>query len=78
MIHINPMTLGDEDFLHRARSTCRHKAAYVTRAEIRTFLRRNSLSGSIYKCQICGYYHHTTYARPESKAFSKRLRSLLA
>ena len=71
------MTLGDEDFVARARSTCAHKAAYSTRAELRTFLRDHDYKGSIYKCPFCNHYHHTTYDRCRNKAFSKRLQSLL-
>lgn len=71
------MTLGDEDFLTRARSTCEHKAAYSTRAEGKTFLRNHGYTGFLYKCPFCHHYHHTTYDRYRAKAFSKRLRILL-
>ena len=72
------MTLGDEEFLARARSTCTHKAAYVSRAEGKTFLRNHGYAGSLYKCAICNHYHHTKYDRCRAKAFSKRLKGLLA
>lgn len=72
------MSLGDEEFLARARSTCEHKAAYVTRAEGRTFLRNHGYTGSLYKCAFCNHYHHTKYDRCRAKAFSKRLRGLLS
>jgi len=72
------MSLGDEEFLARARSTCAHKAAYVTRAEGKTFLRNHGYTGSLYKCAFCNHYHHTKYDRCRAKAFSKRLKSLLS
>ena len=71
------MSLGDEEFLARARSTCAHKAAYSTRAEGKTFLRNNGFTGTIYKCPFCDHYHHTTYDRCRAKQFNKRLRGLL-
>lgn len=77
MNHVNPLKLGDEEFLARARSTCAHKAAYTTRAEAKTFLRNNGFKGTVYKCLFCGHYHHTTYDRCRAKQFSKRLRQLL-
>ena len=71
------MQLGDEDFLTRARSSCTHKAAYSTRAEITTYLRNRDFPGTIYKCPFCNQYHHTTYDRCRSKAFTKRVRRLI-
>ena len=77
MNHVDPLTLGDEEFLARARSTCAHKAAYTSRAEARTFLRNNGFNGTVYKCPFCDHYHHTTYDRCRAKQFNKRLRQLL-
>ena len=71
------MTLSDEDFLARARISCTEKAAFASRAELKTNLRNHDYTGTIYKCPFCGYFHHTTYDRHRSKAFSRRLRSLL-
>ena len=71
------MTLSDEEFLARARATCTEKAAWDTRAMLVTYLRMHDYKGTPYKCPICGYYHHTKYSKCRSKAFAKRLKSLL-
>ena len=77
MIHIDPMTLGDEEFLSRARGMCREKVHYVNRNEAHTAQRRRGFNNHVYKCSICGYYHVTSYTKCRAKAFQKRLRSLL-
>lgn len=77
MIHIDPMTLADDEFITRARGMCSEKAAYVNRKEARAFLARRGLRGMVYKCPFCNHYHHTTYTPCKGKAFQKRLRSLL-
>ena len=77
MTHTDPMTLGDEAFLSRARHMCESKAAYISRREARTFLSKHDYPGEVYKCALCGHYHHTTYCSRRSKAFAKRLKNCL-
>lgn len=75
--HTDPLDLPDEDFLARAQHMCSTKAAYVTRTEAVTFNRRHGYAAHTYLCPWCGHWHHTTYDRARSKAFTRRLKRLL-
>lgn len=77
LTHKDPLSLADADFLARAQTMCRSKAAYVTRAEAVTFVRRNNYNGSPYRCPWCDHWHVTSYDRARAKAFRRRLSRLL-
>lgn len=65
--------LSDEEFLQRAVAMCPTKAAYVTRAEAATLLRRKGFPGTPYKCPNCEFWHTTTFDKRETRVFSRRL-----
>ena len=77
MDRIDPFTLGDDEFVSRARGMCREKAIYVNRVAAKTQQRRHGFNNHIYKCAICGHYHLTSYPKARAKAFNRRLRRLL-
>lgn len=72
-----PQTLSDAAFLDRARSICATKAAFTTRSEAKTFVRRRSYTGEPYLCPWCDLWHITTHDRARAKDFRRRLRRLM-
>ena len=71
------MTSDDRTFLHCAKSACEHKAAYVSRSEAQTALRRGSFRGKPYRCPFCGYWHNHTRNAAYSRDFTRRLSRLV-
>jgi len=69
--------LSDAQFLARAKAVCTCKAAYTTRTEAATFVRRRGYTGEPYLCPWCQLWHLTTYDRARAKAFRRRLKRLL-
>ena len=76
-VHTNPMDLDDGAFLAKARHICSTKAAYTTRAEANTLVKRAGLLATPYLCPWCNHYHLTSYDRARAKAFNRRLKRLL-
>lgn len=68
---------SDSDFLARSRHICATKAAYNTRPEAVTFMRRRQYTGTPYACPWCGFWHITTYDRARARAFTRRLKRLM-
>lgn len=77
MIHLNPLSLSDADFLAKAEAMCATKAAYTTRPEAVTFAKRHGFPLSPYRCPWCQHWHLTSYDRARAKAFTRRLKRLL-
>ena len=73
----DPQLLSDAAFLDRARSICRTKAAFTTRSEAKTFVRRRGYTGDPYLCPWCQLWHITTHDRASARSFTRRLRRLL-
>jgi len=71
------MDLDDGAFLAKARHICSTKAAYTTRAEANTLVKRAGLLATPYLCPWCNHYHLTSYDRARAKAFNRRLKRLL-
>lgn len=76
-LHTDPLELSDQDFLAKAEEMCAGKALYTTRPEAVTFAKRRGYSVTPYACPWCGHWHHTSYDRARSKAFTRRLKRLL-
>jgi hypothetical protein len=72
-----PQQLSDAAFLDRARSICTTKAAFTTRTEAKTFVRRRGYTGEPYLCPWCEHWHITTHDRARAKAFRRRLKRLM-
>lgn len=77
VLHVDPFSLSDADFLAKAQSMCPTKAAYTTRAEANTTVKRAGLAATPYLCPWCNHYHLTSYDRARAKAFNRRLKRLL-
>lgn len=56
---------------------CATKAAYTTRAEAVSFIKRRNYALSAYLCPWCDHWHLTSYDRARAKAFKRRLSRLL-
>lgn len=68
---------SDAAFLARAQAMCPTKAAFTTRAEAVTQIRRAGHPGEPYSCPWCQYWHVTTHDRARAKAFRRRLSRLM-
>ena len=74
---VDPLSLTDEQFLRRAQNICATKAAYVTRAEAVTAMKRGSFKGKPYLCPFCGHYHCHTQGGHYARAFTRRLSRIM-
>jgi hypothetical protein len=75
--HTDPFTLGDYEFLERARVICASKVPYDKRQSAVAQLRRRGFKGTPYHCPLCGKWHTTKYNKVQGKQFSRRLSRLL-
>jgi hypothetical protein len=73
----NSLDLPDDVFLARARAMCKEKAAFVSRAEANSMMKRHHMDGTVYSCPFCDYFHITTKDRRQCRAFTRRLSRLL-
>jgi hypothetical protein len=64
-----------EVLIKRVSGACASKAAYATRSEVSTFMRRGDLNGMPYPCQFCGFWHVTTMSKKAQKTLTRKIRA---
>jgi len=68
--------ISDAKFLiSRVQSSCQGKAAYMTRAEVTTYLRQSGYKGFPFTCQFCGLWHVTSMTKKQQKALTQKIRT---